>query len=139
MTRHSSLKLLDILSLQPGSLLHLNAVRKEPECDFSERFMKSASWRQKISTAISPEGDTQKQQNLSKLLDIAIDTQILVKYPETNVVEIFRLDESTWSDLRSRAGQHVQIMIDGRIFAEGEIVDSENQSGILIKKLTSVC
>jgi flagellar motor switch/type III secretory pathway protein FliN len=118
-------------------MLHLHSVRGEPSCDSAEQWARGSDWQNHVSSAILPEGDTQKRHNLSKLLDITINAQILVKYPDTNVVEIIRMEEESWDQLRTHSGQTVEVMVDGRIFAEGEVIDTEGQSAIRIKKLAS--
>lgn len=134
----SSLKLIDIIALKPGSFLYLHAVRGEVECDKAEKIARNYNWQHQISTVILPKGDTQKRHNLSKLLDISIDTQVIIKYPDGKVLELFHLDQNTWSVIDAYKGQKVDVMVDGRIFAHGEIVEQSGQSGILIQKMAAV-
>lgn len=138
MAQHSELKLIDLLSLRPGSLLHLHTVKGEPACTLAEQLLRCEGWKEEISHAAFPEGDDQTRHNFSKLLDIPIDTQVIVRHPADNVVEILRLNAAGWHDILSRVGYHVDVMVDGRIFASGEIVDTQNESGIRIEKMAAL-
>ncbi|MDX9754783.1 MAG: hypothetical protein RBU29_12535 [bacterium] len=133
----SSLKLIDILSLKPGSFLYLHAVRGEVGCDQAQAIARTFNWRHQISHVIFPTGDTQKRHNLSKLLDISIDTQVIIKYPDDKVLEIFHLDEYAWNAIDAHLGRNVDILVDGRIFAHGVITAQQGQNGILIQKLAN--
>lgn len=133
--RYSALKLIDLLSLKPGAFLHLHAVRGEVECDEAEKILQRNNWQHEVSTAVFPNGDTKKQHNLSKLLDIAISTQIIIRYQDGKVIEIFHLDERTWNQIQSRLGQKVDIMAGNRIIARGIVTEQEGQSGILIETI----
>jgi len=132
MTRRSDLKLIDLLSLRPGALLHVHTVKGEAACLQAEIFSRSVGWRQELTDAVFPEGDLLRKHNLLKLLDIPIDAQVIVRRPEDKVVEILRLEASMWNDLLARAGSQADLMVDGRILAHGEIVNNACESGIRI-------
>ena len=117
--RHSALKLIDLLSLKPGAFLHLHAVRGEIECNEAEKIIQRSNWQNEVSSAVFPNGDTKKRHNLSKLLDIAISAQVIIKYPDGKILEIFHLDERTWHEIQTRIGQKVDVMAAGRIIARG--------------------
>lgn len=130
------LKLIDLLSLQPGAVLQIHAVRGAAECSASEAYAARIGWRDRFSQAIMPDETPGKVDNLSKLLDVPIETQVLVRHEDGKVVELIRLAPHTWRTLLERAGHKADIMVDGRIIAQGEIVDGE-QSGVLIHKVVS--
>ncbi|MEW6235669.1 MAG: FliM/FliN family flagellar motor switch protein [Candidatus Omnitrophota bacterium] len=135
MTRRSDLKLIDLLSLRPGSLLHVHTVKGEAACLQAEIFSRSEGWKRDITDAVFPEGDLLRKHNLLKLLEIPIDAQVIVRHPESKVVEILRLEASMWSDLLSRAGQQADLMVGGRVLAHGEIVNTASESGIRITEI----
>jgi len=137
MDRMSDLKLIDLLSLRPGSLLRPHSVKGEVGCREAEAILRVQGWQQEISEALFPNGNPLKIHNLSKLLDIPIDTQLIVRNPDGKVLEILRMETHAWNTLLDRAGRRADLMVDGRVIAEGEIVNSEDQSGILIKKISS--
>ena len=137
MAHASELKLIDLLSMRPGSLLRVNSVTGEVECLQAVRLLRHLDWKQEVSNACFPTGDPQKIQNFSSLLDVPIDTQIIVRHSNKKVVEIYRLDATTWKTLRSRVGHQADIMVDGRVIAEGVIVDTPEKSGISIEKVIS--
>jgi flagellar motor switch/type III secretory pathway protein FliN len=137
MRQGSALKLIDLLSLKPGALIQMHSVKREVECDEVQRFLRVKDWKQEVSCAFLPKGDTQKRHNLSKLLDISINTQVIIRYDDGKVLEIIHLDERMWDELRSRTGQHVEIMVDGRIIAKGEVVNKEGHQGILILEMVT--
>ncbi len=138
MNAQSDLKLVDLLSLRPGALLRLHAVKGVFGCREVEDISRSNCWKQEVSSAFFPNGDSTKIHNLSKLLEIPLDTQIIVHHPDGKVVEILRLETRTWNDLLAREGHRIELMVAGRIMAEGEIINSLNQSGILIREVFSL-
>lgn len=134
----SDLKLIDLLSLRPGSLLRVHSIKGKVSCRQAEDLTRGSKWRQEVSNACFPNGDPQTIHNFSKLLEISIDAQILVRHPDRKVVEILRLEPKSWRTLLSRAGHRVSVMVNGRVIAEGEIVNDRNQNGILIQKVVGL-
>ncbi len=137
MAQASELKLIDLLSMRPGALLRVNAVTGEVECLQAVQLLRHSAWKQEVSSACFPGGDPQKLSNFSSLLDVPIDTQIIVRHSDGKVVEILRLDATTWKTLLGRAGHKVDIMVDGRVIAGGIVVDTPGKSGIFIEKVVS--
>ncbi len=135
MKRLSHLKLIDLLSLKPGSLLHVHSIKGEAVCQQTENLVHSDGWQQEVCNAIFPKEDFKKRHNLSKLLEIPIETQVILRHPEENVVEMIRLDPANWEQLLSRVGFQAEIMVDGRVIARGEIVNSAHESGIRISEI----
>jgi flagellar motor switch/type III secretory pathway protein FliN len=134
MLHSSELKLVDLLALKPGTLLRLHSVKGETEC-LSDSFARLSGWQDEFSHAIFPNGDPQKIHNLSKLLDVPIDFQIIIRHSECNVIEVHRLMQNSWHSILKSAGCQADIMVDGRIIAQGLVVNDSDQSGILILKL----
>ncbi len=134
----NQLKLIDLLSLRPGTLLRVHAIRGEVSSPAAEEIVRASGWRREISTACFPEGDPQTIHNFSKLLDVSIDTRVVVRHPGGKVLEILRLEAGNWEALLSRAGHRADVLVDGRVIAEGEIVDDSGQSGILIKNVAGI-
>ncbi|RJP35535.1 MAG: hypothetical protein C4527_00345 [Candidatus Omnitrophota bacterium] len=133
----SDLKLVDLLSLRPGSLLRLHTVKGEIGCREVEELSRSTRWREEISYAIFPNENPIKIHNFSKLLEVPLLTQVIIHHPDGKVVEILRLGTNSWSALLAHEGHRVDLMVEGRIIAMGEIVNTLNQRGILIKKVAS--
>ncbi|MBZ0258099.1 FliM/FliN family flagellar motor switch protein [bacterium] len=129
------LKLIDLLSLQPGALLQIHSVRGSAECTRTENFVGRRGWQQGVSQAIMPDAEQKQVNNLSSLMDIPIEAQVLVRHEDGKVVEMLRLAPQNWQALLERAGHKADLMVDGRIIVRGEIVNNEEQSGILIHKV----
>ncbi len=138
MDRCSDLKLIDLLSMRPGSLLRPHAVKGDFGCMESETLSQNRGWREEISHAIFPQGDSIKIHNFSKLLDIPLSTQILIRHPDGKVVEILRLKERAWETVLERAGNRADVLVNGRVIARGEIVNTAAQSGILITTVAAL-
>ncbi len=138
MNCQSDIKLVDLLSLRPGSLLHLHTVKGVIGCREVEQYSRSSHWREEISNAYFPQGDPVTIHNFSKLLDVLLDTHIVIHHPDGKILEIGWLNSQTWNDLLAHEGYRADLMVDGRIFAMGEIVNTNNQSGILIRKVFSL-
>ncbi|MGC9328693.1 MAG: hypothetical protein ACP5I1_13745 [Candidatus Hinthialibacter sp.] len=133
--RASDLKLIDLLSLRPGSLLSVHSIKGKVNCSQAEDIKRGSQWRQEVSAACFPNGDLQTIHNFSKLLEISIDAQVIVRYPNQKIVEILRLEPKCWRTILSRVGHRASVMVNGRIFAEGNIVDEADRTGILINKV----
>ncbi|MBN2328365.1 MAG: hypothetical protein JXR73_14565 [Candidatus Omnitrophica bacterium] len=133
--RASDLKLIDLLSLRPGSLLSVHSIKGKINCSQAEAIKRGSQWRQEVSAECFPNGDLQKIHNFSKLLEISIDAQVIVRHPNGKVVEILRLEPHSWRTILSRVGHRASVMVDGRIFAEGNIVNDFDRTGILINKV----
>lgn len=129
------LKLIDLLSLQPGALLQIHSVRGSAECTSTETLVGRNGWQQNVSQAMMPEADSKQVNNLSSLLDVPIEAQVLIRHEDDKVVEMLRLAPHNWQALLERAGCKADLMVDGRIIVRGEIVDSDGQSGILIHQV----
>jgi flagellar motor switch/type III secretory pathway protein FliN len=136
MTRSSELRLIDLLTLVPGTLLRLHAVKGETEC-LPGAVDRGEGWEQELSHAVFPQGDPQKLHNFSLLLSVPIDFQVIIRHPGSKVLELLRIDPVSWHTIIDRVGCQVDIMVDGRVIARGEIVNAPGQSGILIKELAS--
>ncbi|HOJ59815.1 MAG TPA: FliM/FliN family flagellar motor switch protein [bacterium] len=132
------LKLIDLLSLRPGTLLRVHAIRGEVSSLEAEAIALNYGWQWLVSKACFPGGDPQTIHNFSKLLDVSIDTRVVVRHPGGKVMEILRLEAGDWEALLSRAGHRADVLVDGRVIAEGEIVDNHGQSGILIKNVAGI-
>lgn len=128
-------KLIDLLSLRPGSLLHLHAVRGEPGCDQAAQWTGHSGWKQRVSEAVLPEEPELKRENMSKLLDIPVETQVVIRHEDGKVIEIIRLEPWAWDNLLSNAGRTADVLVDGRIIAHGQIVNNPEQQGVLITRL----
>ncbi|MDP8243424.1 MAG: FliM/FliN family flagellar motor switch protein [Candidatus Hinthialibacter antarcticus] len=129
------LKLIDLLSLQPGALLQIHSVRGSAECTSTEHLVGRNGWQQNVSQAMMPDAGSKQVNNLSSLLDIPIEAQVLIRHEDGKVVEMLRLAPQNWQALLERAGRKADLMVDGRIIVRGEIVNSDGQSGILIHKV----
>lgn len=113
----------------------MHAIKGKVECRPAESTTPSSRRREEISSACFPNGDPLKIHNFSKLLEISIDAQVIVRHPGRKVVEILRLEPNSWSILLQRVGHHASVMVNGRVIAEGEIVNDAGQNGILINKV----
>ncbi len=133
----SVLKLIDLLSLRPGALLSVHSIKGKVGCRQADVITQGSKWKQEISSACFPNGNQQTKHNFSKLLEIAVDAQVIVRHPNGKVVEILRLEPISWNTLLSRAGHHASVMVEGRVIAEGKIVNSDGQNGILIDKVVA--
>ena len=138
MKRTSDLQLIDLLSLRPGSLLSEHSIKGKVSCRQAEKITRGSKWREDVSTACFPNGDPQKIHNFSKLLEISIDAQVVVRHPDGKVVEILRLEPKSWRTLLLRVGHRASVMVNGRIIAEGEIVNGNDRNGILINKVVGL-
>jgi flagellar motor switch/type III secretory pathway protein FliN len=136
--RSSEIKLIDLLSLRPGSLLSVHAIKGQVECRPADAPTRGANWREEISNACFPNGDPLKIHNFSKLLEISVDAQVIVRFPDRKVLEILRLESNSWHTLLSHVGYHAAVMVNGRVIAEGEIVNGAGQNGILINKVVGL-
>ena len=134
----SALKLIDLLSMRPGSLLHLNAVTGEAGCQEAEQLYRHAGWQEGVIRSLLPDAEPYQLHNFQKLLEIPIEAQVVIRHPEGKVIEILQLSTSAWNALLGRAGSRVDVMVDGRVIAEGEIVDSLEERGIRITRMTSL-
>jgi flagellar motor switch/type III secretory pathway protein FliN len=134
----SRVKLIDLLYLRPGALLSLHAVRGEAYCQEVEEVIHTEGWQQDVSTAWVPDGNSLKIHNLAKLLDIFIDLQIIIRHPDGKLIEMLRVEPQTWSALLDRAGHRAEVMVNGRVIAEGEIINTAGQSGIRITRLAGI-
>lgn len=133
--RPYDLKLIDLLSLRPGSMLQLHAIRGEAGCDQAEIIAHRSNWQNEVSQACFPDGDEMKIHNMTKLLDIPIETQVVIRHDDGKVLEILRLEPRTWNALLERSGSRAEIMVDGRFIARGQIINQDGQSGILIEEM----
>lgn len=138
MARAADIKLIDLLSLKPGSLLQLHPVTGEIECLSGADFSRDSGWQYEFSNAVFPGGDPQKIQNFSKLLEIPIEFQIIIRHPDDKVIEVHSMQHNTWKEILARVGHQADVMVDGRIVAHGEIVVNSHHAGILIQKLTTM-
>lgn len=139
MNRAFDLKLIDLLSLKPGSVLQIHAVKGEAGCDQAEAIAAVDGWRDRVSHTIFPNGDPIKIDNMTKLLEIPIETQIILRREDGKVLEIMNMDPYAWQALSKRAGEKADIMVNGRIIARGEVVRQEEQYAILITHLMGSC
>ncbi len=137
MTRATDLKLIDLISLKPGTLLRLHSVKGEAECVPTDEFQRVEGWKSSVSNSVFPNSSAQTRDNFSKLLDVPIEFQILVRHGENNVVELLRMEPGWWKTILERAGMQADVMVDGRVIASGIIVDNDEQQGILITELAS--
>ncbi len=138
MKRASELKLIDLLSLRPGSLLSIHSIKGKVGCQEVEALTRGSKWKQEISIACFPNGDPQKIHNFSKLLEVSIDALVVIRHSDKKVLEILRLEPKSWPILLSRAGYSVSVMVNGRVIAEGEIINTDDQNGILISKVVGM-
>ncbi len=129
------LKLIDLLSLRPGALLQIHSVRGSAECSNTEGLVGRSGWQQNVSQAMMPDASAKQVNNLSSLLDIPIEAQVLIRHEEGKVVEMLRLAPQNWNALLERAGCKADVMVDGRIIVRGEIVNNHEQSGVLIHQV----
>jgi len=137
MSRATDIKLIDLLSLKPGSLLHLHAVKGEAECVSAEEFQRISGWQSSVSKSLFPNESDQTQKNFSKLLDVPIAFQILIRHGHDNVVALLRMEPGWWNTILDRAGLQADILVDGRVLASGIIVNDEDRQGIVIQELAS--
>lgn len=135
-SRSHELKLIDLISLQPGSVLSIHAVKGEAGCDRAAKWTITRGWKQQVSSAMfSDESEERKRDIMAKLLDIPVEAQVLIRHDDGKVIEIMRLTPSTWHTLLEKHGYHADIMVDGRILAHGKIVNTEKQSGVVITRM----
>ncbi|MBI1389555.1 MAG: hypothetical protein GC154_14020 [bacterium] len=135
MSERSDLKLIDLLSLKPGALLQMHSVRGQAECAQRERITTREAWRSEVSNAVIPAGTARNKENLSQLLDVPIAAQVIVRHGDGKVLEILRLTANNWDALLKREGHQVDLMVDGRILASGQVVNNEDECGVRIERL----
>ena len=134
-SRPHELKLIDLISLKPGSVLTIHSVKGEVACDQAAQWTENRGWKHQVSNAMFSNEENRKRENMAKLLDIHVDAQVIIRHEDSKVVEIMRLDPGTWDNLLANTGRNADVMVDGRILAHGTIVNDEQQSGILITRL----
>lgn len=135
MDKSSCIKLIELLTLRPGSFVHQNPVTGEPVCWEAQSLYQYAGWQEGVSQAAFPDSNPIKVRNFQKLLDIPIEAFLVLRYPETNVVELLRFSPIVWQTLLQKEGMEADIISDGKIIASGVIELYDRHGGIRIKKI----
>lgn len=133
----SDLRLIDLLSLRPGALLHVHSIKGELGCEQAEQIAKTNGWQEVVSNVCFPNSSSRIRHNFSKLLDVPIDANVIIRHTNGKVLEILRLEAHTWNTILTRTGHRADVMVNGRVIASGVIIDTDKQSGILIKKVAA--
>ena len=81
MDKSSSIKLIELLALRPGSFLYQNAVTGEPACWEAQSLYQYSGWQESVSQAAFPDSNPVKLHNFQKLLDIPVEAFLVVRYP----------------------------------------------------------
>jgi flagellar motor switch protein FliN/FliY len=76
--------------------------------------------------------------NLQQILNTNLDITILYGSTEMKISEILNVNNTSIIELDKHSNEPVDIYINGKIFAHGEIVVIEKNYGIVVKKIISV-
>ncbi len=134
MDRSSSMKLIDLLALRPGTFLCRNAVTGEAVCKEVQSIFQYADWQEEVSQAAFPDSSAVKLQNFQKLLDIPIAAHLVLRHSSRNVVEMLRFTPRLWTLLEEKVGCEADIMADSKLIASGRVDIIETHVGIHIQK-----
>jgi flagellar motor switch/type III secretory pathway protein FliN len=72
--------------------------------------------------------------NLQRILDCAVETQVVIRREDGRILQIFFLDPRSWRHLLEEQGSGVELRIGGRVFAHGVVVGGD-EPGIRISSL----
>lgn len=76
--------------------------------------------------------------NLQTILNTDLDITIIYGSSKMKISEILNVTDETIIELDKHANEPVDIYVNGKIFAKGEIIVVEKNYGIVIKKIVSV-
>lgn len=79
-----------------------------------------------------------KNNNLQQILNTNLDISIIYGSTEMKISDILNVNDTSVIELDKHANEPVDIYVNGKIFAKGEIVVVEKNYGIVIKKIISV-
>jgi flagellar motor switch protein FliN/FliY len=86
----------------------------------------------------SQQMDAEKELNLKMLLDIPVDIHVEIGNTRASIRDILRLGVSSVIELDRMAGQSADIIVNGKIIGQGDIVVVNETFGVRITKLVGV-
>ncbi|HPA45931.1 MAG TPA: hypothetical protein PLZ55_09805 [bacterium] len=126
-----NLRIVDLLSLRPGQVLRLHRVHDRPVLLPSEEKIPD----EEVLAEHVPAGQPSLLAgNLSKILECAVETQVVIRHDGGKILQVFLLDPRSWKYLLQETGTQVELRIGGRIFAHG-VVQGGEEPGIRISSL----
>ncbi|MFH1744013.1 MAG: hypothetical protein ABIH23_33825 [bacterium] len=126
-----NLRIVDLLSLRPGHVVRLHRVNDRPVLLPS---FQSVPDGDALAEHIAHSPPDLLAENLHKILDCAVETQVVIRRENGKILQVFLLDPRSWKYLLSEQGAEVELRIGGRIFAHGVIVGGD-EPGIRISSL----
>ncbi|WP_102958739.1 flagellar motor switch protein FliN [Mangrovicella endophytica] len=111
-----------------------------PEKKSGRKGSSSAAAAASASTVSAGHGDTGEKPDLSIIMDIPVTMQVVLGSAVMSVGELVKLGRGAVVKLDSKVGEPVDITVNGRIVARGEIVVLENEEsrfGITLTEIVS--
>lgn len=126
-----NLRIGDLLSLRPGQILRLHRVNDRPVLlSSSESAPDDRAFKEHMAhchPALAAD-------NLQKILDCTVETQVVIRREDGKLLQIFFLDPRSWRYLLEEQGAEVELRIGGRLFAHGVVMGGD-EPGIRISSL----
>ncbi len=85
-----------------------------------------------------PQTDAEKELNLKMLLDIPVDIHVEIGNTRASIRDILRLGVGSVIELDRMAGQSADIIVNGKIIGQGDIVVVNETFGVRITKLVGL-
>lgn len=98
--------------------------------------MKSTQKTQRA--AAEPEGGDRMDRNLDTVLGIPVDIQVLLGSATMPVAQLMKLGRGAVIPLSRRVGEPIEILVNGRAIARGEIVVLEDDNSRFGVSLTEI-
>lgn len=90
-------------------------------------------------TAPVPEDDDQETERQAADLEAVYDVPVLISailgHTEVEVSELLKLDEGAVIELDRKVGEAIDIFVNNRLIARGEVVQVENKLGITMTEI----
>src|SRR5699024_11154385 len=80
---------------------------------------------------------TKNQRNLDMLLDVPLQVTVELGRTRQNVSEILELASGSIIELDKLAGEPVDVLVNNKLIAKGEVVVIEENCGVRVKEIVS--
>lgn len=112
--------------------------RKEPQYLGNEAGKKSTIQQASFSNFEKVELDNSNQRNLDMLLDIPLKVTVELGQTKRKVKDILDLSSGSIIELDKLAGEPVDILVNGKLIAEGEVVVIDENFGVRVTDIISM-